>query len=71
MNILPIIGDSTEERPAIFRDLYAHPELGFTEERTSAIVADKLGEYGVDEVYTGLGNRRCGPARRYGRATNP
>lgn len=55
MNILPVIADSTEELTAIFRDLHTHPEIGFTEERTSAIVADKLREYGVDEVHTGLG----------------
>lgn len=55
MNILPLIADSTDELNAIFRDLHAHPEIGFTEARTSAIVADKLREYGVDEVHTGLG----------------
>jgi len=55
MNILPIIADSTDELTAIFRDLHAHPEIGFTEERTSAIVAETLRGYGVDEVHTGLG----------------
>lgn len=55
MNILPLIADSTDELTAIFHDLHAHPEIGFTEERTSRIVADKLREYGVDEVHTGLG----------------
>lgn len=55
MNILPVIADSTAELTAIFRDLHTHPEIGFTEERTSAIVAEKLREYGVDEVHTGLG----------------
>lgn len=55
MNILPVIAESTDELTAIFRDLHAHPEIGFTEERTSAIVAEKLRAYGVDEVHTGLG----------------
>ena len=55
MNILPVIADSKDEMLAIFRDLHAHPEIGFTEERTSALVAEKLREYGVDEVHTGLG----------------
>ena len=55
MNILPIIADSTDEMRAIFEDLHAHPEIGFTEERTSAVVAEKLRSYGVDEVHTGLG----------------
>ena len=55
MNILPVIAESKDEMLAIFRDLHAHPEIGFTEERTSAVVAEKLWEYGVDEVHTGLG----------------
>ncbi|MEM6305756.1 MAG: M20 aminoacylase family protein [Pseudomonadota bacterium] len=55
MNILPTIAQSTEELEAIFKDLHAHPEIGFTEVRTSGIVAQKLREYGVDEVHTGLG----------------
>ena len=55
MNILPVIAESKDEMLAIFRDLHAHLEIGFTEERTSAVVAEKLREYGVDEVHTGLG----------------
>jgi hippurate hydrolase len=55
MTILPAIADSIPEMEAIFRDLHAHPELGFQETRTSGVVADKLRGYGVDEVHTGLG----------------
>lgn len=55
MNILPTIAESTEELEALYRDFHAHPEIGFTEVRTSGIVAEKLREYGVDEVHTGLG----------------
>ncbi|MFU8882049.1 MAG: M20 aminoacylase family protein [Rhodobacterales bacterium] len=55
MNILPVIEASTEELTAIFKDLHAHPEIGLEEERTAAIVADKLRSYGVDEVHTGIG----------------
>ena len=55
MGILPIIADSTEELTEIFKDFHAHPEIGFTETRTSAIVAEKLRAYGVDEVHTGIG----------------
>lgn len=55
MNILPIIAESKDELEALFRDFHAHPEIGFTEVRTSGIVADKLREYGVDEVHEGLG----------------
>jgi hippurate hydrolase len=36
------------------RDIHAHPELGFEETRTSAIVAQKLREFGC-EVHTGIG----------------
>ncbi|MHA1524537.1 MAG: amidohydrolase, partial [Alphaproteobacteria bacterium] len=43
-----------DELTAIRRDLHAHPELGFEETRTQAIVAEKLRAYGVDEVHTDI-----------------
>ena len=55
MNIMPIIADSTDELVEIFKDLHAHPELGLEEVRTAAIVGQKLRDYGVDEVHTGIG----------------
>ncbi len=36
------------------RDLHEHPELGFQEHRTAAVVAEKLREFGVDEIVTGI-----------------
>ena len=48
MGVLPIIADSTEELTEIFKDLHAHPEIGFTETRTAGVVAEKLRAYGVD-----------------------
>lgn len=39
---------------ALRHDLHAHPELGFEETRTAAIVAEKLAEAGI-EVHRGLG----------------
>ncbi|MCX7560466.1 M20 family metallopeptidase [Sulfitobacter sp. F26204] len=54
MPTLEIIADSTDELTAIFKDLHKHPEIGFQETRTAAIVAEKLKEYGVDEVHTGI-----------------
>jgi hippurate hydrolase len=36
------------------RDIHAHPELGFKEQRTSDLVADKLAGFGI-EVHRGLG----------------
>ncbi|MCA9835371.1 MAG: amidohydrolase [Trueperaceae bacterium] len=44
-----------EETIAIRRDLHAHPELAFEEVRTSAIVAQKLGELGLTNLRTGVG----------------
>ena len=35
------------------RDFHRHPELGFQEERTSALVAERLRSFGV-EVHRGL-----------------
>lgn len=43
-----------EAMTALRRDLHTHPELGFEEVRTSAIVAEKLAEAGI-EVHRGLG----------------
>jgi hippurate hydrolase len=37
------------------RDIHAHPELLFDTHRTSALVEEKLREFGVDEIATGIG----------------
>ncbi len=37
------------------RDLHQNPELLFDVHRTAGVVADKLKEFGVDEIVTGLG----------------
>jgi amidohydrolase len=47
-------GKEIEALAALRRDLHAHPELGFEEERTSAIVRDYLTDCGI-EVRHGLG----------------
>jgi amidohydrolase len=39
---------------ALRRDLHAHPELGFEEHRTAALIAERLNEFGI-EVHTGIG----------------
>ena len=36
------------------QDIHQHPELGFEEQRTAKLVADKLTEWGFDEVHTGI-----------------
>jgi len=37
------------------RDLHAHPEILFETHRTSAVVAEKLAEFGCDTIETGIG----------------
>ncbi|MEM1314992.1 MAG: amidohydrolase [Pseudomonadota bacterium] len=44
-----------EEMTAWRRDIHAHPELGYEEERTAGIVAEKLRAFGFDVVETGVG----------------
>jgi hippurate hydrolase len=39
---------------ALYRDLHTHPELSFREQRTAALVADRLSSWGFD-VTTGVG----------------
>ena len=37
------------------QDIHAHPEILFETHRTSALVAEKLKEFGCEEVVTGIG----------------
>ena len=51
-NIFPeMLPEITEWR----RDLHENPEILFETHRTSAIVAEKLAEFGCDEIVTGIG----------------
>ncbi|MBV1869223.1 MAG: amidohydrolase [Marinosulfonomonas sp.] len=55
---MPIKNRFAEMLPEITewrRDLHAHPEILFETHRTAGIVADKLKEFGCDEVVTGIG----------------
>ncbi len=54
MPILNRIADFHAEMTAWRRDFHAHPEIAFEEVRTSGIVAEKLREFGCDEVITGI-----------------
>ncbi len=53
MPIINRIADFHEEIKAWRRDIHAHPETAFEEDRTSDIVAGKLGDWGI-EVHRGL-----------------
>ena len=55
---MPIKNRFAEMLPEITqwrRDLHEHPEILFETHRTAGIVADKLKEFGCDEVTTGIG----------------
>ena len=54
MDNLDRIREFHDDLTAWRRDIHAHPELGFEEQRTSDLVAGKLSEFGI-EVHRGLG----------------
>jgi hippurate hydrolase len=72
MNLAPAIVDFSKELTLIRRDIHAHPEIGFEENRTSQIVADNLQAWGA-EVHRSIGGTGVvgvingkGPGRRIG-----
>ena len=54
MTAVDRIRDWQDEFTAWRRDFHAHPELGFEEVRTSALVAERLASWGI-EVHRGVG----------------
>jgi hippurate hydrolase len=55
---MPIINRVADLQPEIQvwrRDIHQHPELMYDVHRTAAFVAERLREFGCDEVVTGLG----------------
>ena len=55
---MPIVNRVADLQPDIQawrRDIHQHPELQYDVHRTAAFVADRLKEFGCDEVATGLG----------------
>jgi hippurate hydrolase len=55
---MPIVNRVADLHPDITawrRDIHEHPELLYEVHRTSAFVAERLREFGCDEVVTGLG----------------
>jgi hippurate hydrolase len=55
MPIVNRVADLHSEIRAWRRDIHEHPELLYDVHRTAAFVADRLREFGCDEVATGLG----------------
>jgi amidohydrolase len=53
MPVKPEIAATHGEMTSWRRDIHAHPELGFEETRTSALVAEKLSTWGI-EIHRGL-----------------
>src|SRR6476659_5510691 len=56
--VMPIVNRIADLQPDIQawrRDIHQHPELLYDVHRTAAFVADRLREFGCDEVATGLG----------------
>ena len=60
MPIVNRVADLTDEIAEWRHDLHAHPELLFDVTRTAGTVAEKLREFGCDEVVTGFGAHRRG-----------
>jgi amidohydrolase len=54
MKVLDAIAEQAAAIAAIRRDIHAHPELCFEENRTADVVAAKLTEWGI-EIHRGLG----------------
>jgi amidohydrolase len=69
MAVIEAIVRLQEEMTRWRRDIHAHPELGFEENRTSDLVAEKLRDFGL-EVHRGIGKTgvvgvlRAGSAER-------
>lgn len=55
MPVLNRVADLADEVAEWRRDLHRHPEILYEVHRTAGFVADKLREFGCDEVVTGIG----------------
>jgi hippurate hydrolase len=55
MPIVNRVADLQSDIQAWRRDIHQHPEIAYEVHRTAAFVADRLREFGCDEVATGIG----------------
>jgi len=46
-SIIPFSAEFSDELQQVRRDIHAHPELCFQEQRTADVVADKLTEWSI------------------------
>jgi amidohydrolase len=65
--IQPIL-DEVAAIASLRRDIHAHPELGYQEQRTAALIADTLGDWGIP-THLGLGGTGIVGIVRNGNAT--
>jgi len=69
MPIVPRIAEFAADMTDWRRDIHAHPELGFEENRTAEVVASRLAAFGI-EVHRGIGKTgvvgvlKCGTSGR-------
>jgi hippurate hydrolase len=68
MNLLKPILEDAAALASLRRDIHAHPELGYQEHRTSALIADTLALWGIP-VHRGLGGTGVVGIVRNGNAT--
>jgi len=68
MNLLKPILDEAATLASLRRDIHAHPELGYQEQRTAALIADTLTQWGIP-VHRGLGGTGVVGVVRNGSAT--
>ena len=55
MPLINSLADHLDDIRAWRHDIHAHPELQYDVHRTAGLVAEKLREFGLDEVVTGIG----------------
>ena len=68
MPVIDSIAAQAAAMTAIRRDLHAHPELCFEEQRTSDLIADQLTEWGIP-IYRGLGKTGVVAILKHGSST--